>query len=182
MPSTFKPIVAVLGDSSCYDIRYFQPTAAQTFKSGDFVIWNSAGTIDIAAAAGNAVGATDLIGMSLGSAADTLALTDTKARRVPVLVPRMQTEWVLPLVATTAEDTATLSLTDLDNAAKTDLDLFYSTNSRWVLSADTATNPKFRIVGLFGEDERNNSYGTAGLFLHVKARPLATAWRFGGIV
>lgn len=177
MPSTFKPIVAIIGE---YDVRYLQPTAAQTFKWGDFLKWNAAGTVDIAAAAGNAVGNVDLIGMSLGSAADVLAFTDTKARRVPVAIPRMNTEFVLPLVATTAEDTATLALTDLDNTAKTDLDLFYSTNSRWVLSADTATNAKFRIVGLFGEDERNNSYGTAGLFLHVRCRPIASLWAFSG--
>lgn len=177
MPSTFKPIVAILGQN--YDTLFLQPTAAQTFKSGDFVIWNAAGTIDIAAAAGAAVGNVDLIGMSLGSAADALAFTDTKARRVPVAIPRQNTDFILPLVATAAEGAVTFSLTDLDDTSKTNLDLCRTTNGRWALQADTATNPKFKIMGLFGVDERNNNYGVS-TYPWVRCRPILSLWAHSG--
>lgn len=177
MPSTFKPIVAILGQN--YDTLFLQPTAAQTFKSGDFVKQNAAGTVDVAAAAGAAVGAVDLVGMSLGSAADVLSFTDTKARRVPIAIPRQNTDFILPLVATAAEDAATLALTDLDSAAKIELDLCRSTNGRWVLQADTATNPKFRIMGLYGVDELNNNYGVS-TYPWVRCRPILSAWTHSG--
>ncbi len=176
MPSTLKPIGVVIGE---YDVRYYQPTAAQTFGYGDWLIWNAAGTVSIAAAAGNAVGNVDIVGRSLGSAADVLAISDTKARRVPVLVPRMNTEFVFPLIAAAATTAvATLALTDLDSTAKTDLDLV-NTGVGWALAADTATNPKFRVMGLWGEDELNNAYGTSG-FRYVRARPIAALYAYSG--
>lgn len=176
MPSTFKPIGVVIGE---YDVRYYQPTAAQTFGYGDWLIWNSAGTVSIAAASGVAVGNVDVVGRSLGSAADALAITDTKLRRVPVLVPRMNTEFVFPLIAAAATiAVATLALTDLDNTAKTDLDLV-NTGSGWALAADTATNPKFRIMGLWGDDEVANAYGTSQ-YSYVRARPIAALMAFSG--
>jgi len=180
MPSTLQPLGLIIGE---YDIRYFQPTAAQTFKYGDWLIFDAAGTVSIAATAGQSggVGSTDLVGMSLGNAADVLALTDTKARRVPVCLPRATTEFVFPYLgsaATATPTSGTLALTDLD--VPTDVDLIYTTTSIWAVSSADTTNPHFRIVGLWGVSERDNQYSVASVFPYVRCRPVLAAFVFLG--
>lgn len=177
MPSTLKPLGVVIGE---YDVRYYQPKAAETFGYGDWLKWDSTGTVVIAAAAGAAVGNTDLVGRSMGSAADVLALSDTKVRRVPVLVPRMNTEFVFPYcsnAAASAPAAGTLALGDLD--APTDVDLIHATTGEWIVSSAVTTNPKFRVMGLWGEDELENTYGTAG-FSYVRCRPIAALFAYSG--
>ncbi len=180
MPSTLQPLGVIIGD---YDVRYFQPTAAQTFKDRDWLIWDPAGTVSIAATAGAAggVGNVKMVGMSLGNAADVLALTDTKLRRVPVCVPRSYTEFVFPYLGSAGNATptsGTFSLTDLD--VPTEVDLIYTTTSVWAVSSADTTNPKFRIMGLWGVSERNNNYGTASVFPYVRVRPILSAFTFSG--
>lgn len=181
MPSTFKPINMVVGTPGVdYEVRHFQPTAAQTYVAGDWLIWSGSGTVSIAAAAGNAVGATDLVGMSLHSAADVLALEDTKARRGPVLLPKASCNFVLPAggnSAASAPSAATISLTDLD--ASTTYDLVRATTGAWQVSTAETSNGKFRLLQLWGEDERNNNYGVA-TFPYVLLKPVLASFFFSG--
>lgn len=187
MPSTLKPINMCVGTPGVdYEIRYYKPVAAQTYKAGDWLKFSGSGTVQIAAAAGNAVGAADLVGMSLHDAAAVLAITNTAYQRGGVLFPKNSCNFVLPLggnSAASAPSTGTVALTDLD--APTEFDLVRATTGIWMVSTAETSNAKFRLMGLWGADERDNAYGTtpyagAAGYPHVLLKPILASFHGSG--
>ena len=121
MPSTLgaSPFckTATRRDPELWKTLECEVTAAQTFKVGDWVQKDSAGTLAIAATTGNNVdsSAVQLFGIADANAADILAL-DAGRRLCPVWVPLPGAQFLAPVYhATTAS--AVLAQTDVDGAA-----------------------------------------------------------------
>ncbi len=87
-------------------------TAAQTFKAGDFLIYDAAGTISIAAAASNDVGDVKIFGIAKGNAAQLLDMYGAGAE-CPIAVPTPNSRVLLPVYHGTAAS-AVIAQTDMD--------------------------------------------------------------------
>ncbi len=95
-----------------WSVKYEKVTAAQTFKVGDWVYKDSAGTLAIASADDTDVGNVLVFGRALANAADILALPSDR-NFCPVNVPEADGEFLTQIYHSTAAS-AILAQADMD--------------------------------------------------------------------
>lgn len=146
-----KPSVT-RGDWNTY---YYGVTAGQTFVKGDWVYLVAAGTISIAAAAGNDVGNIKILGRAEANAADVLA-QPTGRQLCPVAVPSDSGEFLVQLYHSTAAS-AVLAETGMD--APTVLPL-RNQDGFWVANVENdGTNDRVVIVERHPKYAFSEQYG-----------------------
>lgn len=154
MPTTLKAGGSYRGD---WTVAYAKVTAAETFKQGDLVQFADAGTVSIAATAGNAVGNIRW-GIAGAGAAD--ALTDD--RPIPVYMPSGNDALIcLPVYHGTAAS-AVLTAADRATAAGAYGITLPAKNVGGVWVADLendGTNDCLTLVEPVSPDQYSEQYG-----------------------
>lgn len=109
-------------------------TSGQTFKVGDWVYKDTAGTLAIAAASGADVGAVKIFGRALANAADILALPSGR-QLCPVEVPGHDGQFVAAVFHSTGAS-AVLAQTDVDAAATTVTLPLRNVSGQWCINKE----------------------------------------------
>lgn len=152
-----------------WDIKYCEVTASQTFKVGDWVYKDTAGTLAICAASGADVGAILPWGRAAADAADVLNNSALFPDGCPVDVPGYDGEFVVAVYHSTGAS-AVLAATDVDGAASTITLPLRNQGGQWVANKENnGTNDLLVIQSRHPKYPWSTQYG----WFWAKLKPAA---------